>query len=244
MSKTIIFLDFDGVLCDSVKEAYILARYAYSKIDVHKPIESDKYDFFMRYRYLISNSWQYYYLMRIIEENLFSAPLDVEERFEMFIQNGKDENSDIFNKDFLVKRKELMENEFKFWNELETPTLFLERLKKILNNTNNCTFAILSTKNKEAIIKKFKAWNIEFDSNFIFEKKDLENLTKGEFIDAFMDSHSEFSNSILIDDNEENIYSCANIEKVQAYLTSWGYIKNSQNTKNEDEILKIIKEEL
>ncbi len=29
MSKTLIFLDFDGVLCDSVKEAYLLTRFAY-----------------------------------------------------------------------------------------------------------------------------------------------------------------------------------------------------------------------
>lgn len=242
--KTIIFLDFDGVLCDSVKEAYILSRYAFSGMDIYTPIEHDKYSRFLKYRYLVSNSWQYYFVMQILEEILFFDNFDVESKFNALIQNDKDNSSSCFNKKFLAKRKELMETNFDFWNSLETETTFLIRLKSILKNTVNCDFAILSTKNKEAIISKFNFWNIKFNPNFIFEKQNLENTTKGEFINTFMNSHAEYNNAILIDDNEDNIKSCANIKKLRAYLTSWGYIKNSQNTKNEDEILNIIKEEL
>lgn len=244
MSKTIIFLDFDGVLCDSEKEAYILSRYAYYGFDVHKPIESDRYEKFAKHRYLISNSWQYYYLMQILEEHFEFDTENIEIRFNILVSNGRIELTELFNTKFLAKRKELMENEFDFWNCLETPTLFLTMLKNIIKNSENCEFAILSTKNKEAIIKKFKFWEFDFNNEFIFDKKDLENLSKGDFIENYLNSHNKYQDAILIDDNKGNINSCANIENLQAHLTSWGYVKNPLNAKTEEEILEIIKEKL
>lgn len=242
MNKSIIFLDFDGVLCNSVKEAYILSRYAYFNIDVHKEIEEELYSKFQENRYLILNSYQYYYLMQILEKYSNLDKTDVLNEFDLLSSLGKNEQTDFFNKKFIEKRKELIENDFNFWNSLETPTLFLNKLKGILKNSKNSTFAILSTKNKEAIVKKFEFWNIDFNSDLIFEKKDLENLTKGEFINKFIQNHFEYVHSILIDDNIGNIESCKNIDNLSAYLTSWGYVSDIKDAKNEEEILKIIKE--
>ena len=44
MSKTIIFLDFDGVLCDSVKEAYLLSRYAFYGISPFEKIDNENFE--------------------------------------------------------------------------------------------------------------------------------------------------------------------------------------------------------
>ena len=51
-------------------------------------------------------------------------------------------------------------------------------------------------------------------------------------------------NAILIDDSEENIDSCKDVDNITAILTYWGYAKSPQNGKNEDEVLKIIQERL
>ena len=67
MSKTLIFLDFDGVLCDSVKEAYLLTRFAYKNIDVKQPINNQDYQMFQNYRFLVANSWQYCILADVLE---------------------------------------------------------------------------------------------------------------------------------------------------------------------------------
>ena len=75
--------------------------------------------------------------------------------------------------------------------------------------------------------------------NFI---EGLENLSKGEFIKRYLDSHSDIDEAILIDDNEDNINSCANIENLKACLTSWGYLKSPEGKMSEDDVLKIIKE--
>ena len=118
----------------------------------------------------------------------------------------------------------------------------MQKLKNIIAQADDSSFAILSTKNKDAIIKKFNFWGVEFDSDLIFDKKDLENLSKGEFIKRYLDSHSDIDEAILIDDNEDNINSCANIENLKACLTSWGYLKSPEGKMSEDDVLKIIKE--
>jgi len=241
-NRTIIFLDFDGVLCDSVKEAYILARFAYKNIDVKIPVEKDFYQIFLKFRYLVSNSWQYYFLMQILDEIPSEDVESIEEKFNSLTSNGKTELSNEFNKKFLGKRQDLMKSDFDFWNNLETQTPFLSKLKSILQTSNKSKFAILSTKNKDAIIAKFKYWNVEFNTDLIFDKKDLENLTKGEFIEKYM-TENNVPSAILIDDNEDNINSCSGIENLSACLTGWGYTK-FQNGYTEEQVIEIIKENL
>ena len=242
MSKTLIFLDCDGVLCDSVKEAYLLTRFAYKNTDVKQPIDEENYQMFHNYRFLVANSWQYYILADILENFSYKNADFIEARYKYIVSQGKTDKCDEFNKKFLGKRKELMEQDFEFWNGLETPTNFLQKLKNIIAQADDSSFAILSTKNKDAIIKKFNFWGVEFDSDLIFDKKDLENLSKGEFIKRYLDSHSDIDEAILIDDNEDNINSCANIENLKACLTSWGYLKSPEGKMSEDDVLKIIKE--
>ena len=45
-----IFSDFDGVLFDSVKEAYLLARCDYFGISPDKPVVQDEYYIFRKFR--------------------------------------------------------------------------------------------------------------------------------------------------------------------------------------------------
>ena len=76
-----LFLDFDGVLYDTLKEAYILCRYVCNNIDLFAPIEQDIYSKFYKYKYLVFNSWQYLYLMKsITSDNIISS-------YNSFLQN-------------------------------------------------------------------------------------------------------------------------------------------------------------
>ena len=68
--NNIVFLDFDGVLFDTVKEAYLLSRYAYDGISVFDDIDTDEYFVFEKLRFLVTNSWQYFYIMKIIKNSL------------------------------------------------------------------------------------------------------------------------------------------------------------------------------
>ena len=114
MSKTLIFLDFDGVLCDSVKEAYLLTRFAYKNTDVKQPIDEENYQMFHNYRFLVANSWQYYILADILENFSYKNADFIEARYKYIVSQGKTDKCDEFNKKFLGKRKELMEQDFEF----------------------------------------------------------------------------------------------------------------------------------
>ena len=219
MSGIIIFLDYDGVLCNSVKEAYLLSRYAFYDISPFQEIDESQYQEFKKFRPSITNSWQYY--------NFYS---EKKESYNSITQS--------FNDKFLAMRKELMTNHRDFWLSLETKTPFLDRIKPLIEMKPN-NFRILSTKNREAILEKFSSWGLDLPSEYIYDKKDLVNISKGMFIKEL-----RIKNAILIDDSEENIDSCKSVDNITAILTSWGYAKSSQNGKNEDEVLKIIQERL
>lgn len=219
MSKTIIFLDFDGVLCDSVKEAYLLSRYAFYGFSPFEKIDNENFEKFIRFRPSITNSWQYY--------NFYT---DKKEGYNNITQK--------FNEKFLSKRKELMTNYKDFWLSLETKTKFFDKVKPLIEKYPE-SFRILSTKNKEAILEKFSQWNINISPKNIYDKTDLLNISKGDFIKKL-----RVEKAILIDDSEENIESCKQFDNINAILTSWGYAQNSQNGKTEEMVIKMIKEEL
>lgn len=234
MNKKIIFLDFDGVLFDSVKEAYLLARYAYYDIPVKNKIDEKHYQKFRKYRYLITNSWQYYLLVKICGNNDENS---IESVFKQYLLDCTTEEYKEFNKKFLDQRQNLINNDFKFWNTLETPTLFLLQIKPELSQKN---YAILSTKNKLAIMKKFENLNIQFNQNLIFDKNDLINISKGEFISNYL-KQNNIKKAIFIDDSIENIQSCTH-KNIIPLLTNWGYTAPGQLGLNEDEILNILLE--
>jgi hypothetical protein len=217
--KNIVLLDFDGVLCDSVKEAFILSRFAFENIQSHEEVEIDLYEKFKKYRYLVQNSWQYYFIYLILKNFPNESKDFIESKFHMLCAHDKS-LSDDFNNVFLMKRKDMMINDIDFWHSLETPTSFLNDLRNILNDKYNCQFAILSTKNKE-------------------DKSDLLNINKGDFINNFLKKNI-YSKAILIDDNQENINSCSGILNLSAYLANWGYVESRPVCTNEDEILKLI----
>lgn len=228
--KNAIFLDFDGVLSNSIKEAYLLSRCAIKNIDVHSEIEENIYKKFIEYRYVVQNSWQYYYLFNY-------CCGDSNAIFDVKNQNEKTKE---FNEKFLSKRKDLMRNDLAFWNTLDEKTKFLDDIKDIINKEN---VFILSTKNKEAIALKFDFWNIEYNFSNIIGKFEILNYSKGDFIEKLI-KEQKIKNAMLIDDIKENIDSCKTKNNITAYLTSWGYDKPSFEAKDEKEIEKIIREKI
>ncbi len=229
-----IFIDFDGVLCDSVKEAYLLSRYAYYGTDVHSPLDN-LYEIFRQYRYLITNSWQYYFLLKSCE---IADSVSIEKTFDMLISGGQNVQSSNFNNKFLRKRAELINAEFDFWNQLESPTSFLTKIRDRFLEEN---YAILSTKTKTAIIAKLKYWQVSFDEDLIFGKEDIVGFTKGEFINNYM-LKKNVKKAILIDDSYENIVSCNN-KNIMTLLTDWGYVNPKKNGHSEKSILDILLKE-
>ena len=67
-----IFLDFDGVLFDTVREVYAVAMIALGRFDRLVDVDFDTIHFenFSQFRYLIGPACDYYYLIQSIDRQI------------------------------------------------------------------------------------------------------------------------------------------------------------------------------
>ncbi len=232
-----VFLDFDGVMFNSVKEAYILSRYAHSGLDVFSPLDERELAIFTQNRYLIHNSWQYYYIMELLKRRI----VDMRNDFTNCMAQRDVKSESTFNDAFIKKRKDLIANHYDFWSSLDEPYSFFFKLKK-LNESGDFNFIIVTTKNKLAIEALLKKYNFHISSDKIIGKEHLANyLSKGNFLMDYI-SKNNIQNSIFVEDNRENLDSCSRITGMTTLLVNWGYVDPEETGLNETEIIERLKQ--
>ena len=234
-----LFLDFDGVLFDTVLESYLLARYAFRGIEPQEKVDEKEYNIFHSARYLITNSWHYYYIFKLINDENYSDMEDFAKKYYSYI-NNRDEEADLkFDKLFQEKRKDLINNHFEFWNKLDKPYHFFEEIKNIAKDFN---ILIVSTKNEEAILRHCLDYGLNIKEENITGKTKLKSYSsKKAFLEYYINANKT-ENSLFIDDSKTTIEKCSDIPNLTALCANWGYVKEKKDGYNEEEILKIIKE--
>ena len=219
-----LFLDFDGVLYDTLKEAYILCRYVCKGIDLFDPIEQDIYSNFYKYKYLVFNSWQYLYLMKSITSE------DIVSSYNSFLQNRDLKQEEIFEDKYLKARKWLLDNHSDYVDKLESKFPFLDMVKKLQNKYD---ILIVSRKNNFAIQRKNTGFKI-------YGKEELSNvIDKAEFIEKYMKDNN-VEKGFFIDDNSHNLTPCENIPNLTCLLAGWGNIAINEKGLSQEEIYQIL----
>ena len=61
MNNKVLFLDFDGVLFDTLKEVYLVNRQLYCGIDLFSKVDEKNYQLYSKFKYLVYNIWMFYY---------------------------------------------------------------------------------------------------------------------------------------------------------------------------------------
>ena len=240
MNSKTIFLDFDGVLFDSAKESYLLARYVSDGISPFDEIDIKDYAEYMKHRYLVANSWQYYYLMTLLRDESIKNSDEFEEKYIQLTTNRNITSDNAFDVKFQGMRKTLINEHYEFWRKLETPFPFFYKIKK-LDNTEN--IFIVSTKNKEAIIRKCKEYDFNLVSDNIVGKETLKNYpSKQDFLQKFMNKNG-IKDAVFVEDNENNLNLCKNIKNLKLCLAGWGYVSPRAKGMTEEEIISVIKGE-
>ena len=228
-----VFLDFDGVLFDTLKEAYILCRYAFNGTDYFTPINKDHYKKFYRYKFLVFNSWQYYYIMSLLKNELSDDEFIKE--YKYLTTNRDYSAEEDFDKKYYSARKDLMENHNEFWNKLETPFNFFYRVKE---ETESGTIKpiIVSKKNKSAMMYRFNQYGFSIPERDIYGKDELCNYkTKAEFIEEFMRSNL-IKNACFVDDNSNNFIGCNSA--ITTLLAGWGNIAINEVGLTEENVVR------
>ena len=229
--KILIFLDFDGVLFDSVKEAFLLSRFAYKNISLLYNIDNKEYQNFKNLRYLITKSKHFLNIWKMLEQNISDKNY-----FYNDVQNTTDKEYEEFDKKYVNARVELINTNFEFWDSLDKPYDFFFKIKN-LNESPDYKFVILSNKKKLPIQNKLKKYNV---SNIdVYANEDI--LSKSDFITSYM-KKNHIEKAIFIDDSQKNIDECKNINGLKTYLAGWGYVEKGGYSENQ--IIEKIKEDI
>ncbi len=237
MENKILFLDFDGVLFDTLKEVYLITRYIYLGIDFLKPIDEENYALFSKYKYLVYNIWMFYYFNPLIFENY--SEKEIVNNYKSAIVNRDKTKENEFCTRFLDARRELVNNYFEFWKNLETPYDFFYEVKKMYDNGNK-NIVIISKKNKNSIIERFSTYDFDLKPEFIFAREILDNyFSKGEFINEYMLKHN-YDSAIFVDDNMNNLKMVQN-KNVKTILALWGNTEPDDIGLNQKEAIEEIK---
>ena len=233
-----IFLDFDGVLFDSVKEAYLLARCAYKGINVKSKIDNTEYKKFYKYRYLISKSWQFYYIFKLILNNVPDNYFEKE--YNSYIANIENNAVTEFDKKYVKSRENLIKSDFVFWDNLDTPFDFFFKIKE-LSQDKKYKFIILTNKKKLPVKNKLEKFSLNVE---LFANEDLSKYaSKGAFIQKYMQDNN-IEKCFFVDDSMDNINSCLEYNNIKSLLANWGYVNPKHTGYSSDEILNIIKTEM
>lgn len=230
-----VFIDFDGVLFNTLKEAYILCRKTYNKTDYFTPIDNNEFERFYRYKFLVFNSWQYLYIMKLLKETLSDE--DFIKKYNDFMENRDLSEEKDFDLKYYSFREDLMTNYKTFWDTLETPFPFLNKLKEAVTS-KQVKPVIVSKKNKTAILNRFNQYSFPISKTDVYGKDELESYKlKSDFINEYMKNNG-INKACFVDDNSNNFQGC-NSNTIQL-LAGWGNIAINEKGLTSEEIISKI----
>ena len=225
-----IFLDFDGVLFDTVKEAYAVSTIANKRYNSIEEINynCEHYRLFRKYRYLISPAWNYKYLLDELDN--FQEDKILKQNYLSKIKNVTKDEYKGFEELYFKTREKLKNDNFEKWLYLNQSFSFLNKIKVLLIKYPNL-FYIVTTKDKETVLRLLNIENIQFDSSRIYDRNDYAKYgNKKNIIAILMDNKK----AIFIDDSLKHIEECSSIPNLECLQPSWGYVSINTDTVSEE----------
>ena len=234
MKKT-LFLDFDGVLFDTLIEVYLINRFEYLNKSFLDSVDEEFYSTFSKFKYLVYNIWMFYYYNPLI----FNKEENIELKFSNALLNRDFEKEKEFVEKFINDRKKLILNHYDYWKNLERPYEFFFEIKKLYEK-KNIDVVIISKKNKSSIIERFLSYDFKLDENKIFGFVELNNYySKGDFMNEYIKLNN-IDKAIFVDDNLNNILT-SNNSKVENILALWGNSQPNAEGLNQNSAIEKIK---
>jgi phosphoglycolate phosphatase-like HAD superfamily hydrolase len=239
-----IFLDLDGVLFDTAREAYCLCVLTMDRARSLKEVNfsSRHFKIFEEHRFLINCAADYYYLMKNIDDKINRITIDVREGFERMRRLALSEACE-FERNFLDKRRYVKNNHYSDWVLLNAPYVFLSKVRLLFKKEKD-KFFVITTKDEETVRKLLEINGVEFLKKNIFGRKAFRKFgSKGEIIKHIKDRHN-MRRSIFVDDSKEHLSSCADIKGLKLMHAGWGYVANKEKSFNQAEVVAEIKKML
>jgi CMP-N-acetylneuraminic acid synthetase/phosphoglycolate phosphatase-like HAD superfamily hydrolase len=232
VSEAMVFLDFDGVIFDSAKEAYAIAMLTNQKIKslTELDFETEHAKRFLAQRYLIGPAWNYCYLLDAIDEN----------REQEFIDNLPEEAGEKgkqFQAAFFATRQVIRNNFWDEWIKLNTLYDGGEEFIQLINENTN--IVIVTTKDSETVKTLLKANGLK-RSVAIYDTTAYEKFgCKSYFIDDYMNKNN-IKRAIFVDDSSKHLSKCSWVDNLHTEQACWGYVEPSIFKDNKKEVIRSI----
>lgn len=236
-----VFLDLDGVLFDTVREAYCVATLAAQIFRDVRKIDfcSRHFRLFRLHRSLIKSAGDYYYLLKAIDKKFGDNKTDIVKEFKRL--HGKNpEALRSFKKKYFEKREYLKDNNYGYWLSLNIPYGFLSLLLPVMKDKEKFFF-IITTKDKETVAHLLSAHNIAFCKSNIYDNRSYEHLdSKGDIIRSIKAKYG-IRRALFLEDSKEHLSSCGRIKGLRLVHAGWGYARRDNCSHSGKEALSEIK---
>ena len=212
--KTIVCLDFDGVIVDSIKECLTVSKKAF----LSGPFEEGDVDrLFYEYRFLVRPAYQYGFLIAAIADALDNGEEEqlIESKFLLLDAEASAEQKQQCANRFFKAREDLRQDEQK-WIDLHQLTDF----GKSLVGSELTDHCIVTTKDKKSVEMLSHAYDLRIAD--VYSKEDFDRTnSKGEILTGILD-HSDYLAAVFVDDSIEHLDSVQD-QRVKCYFANWGY---------------------
>ena len=215
---TRLFIDFDGVICDSVAEAYYCSFLAYHQLPLgDDPLTADPAirERFIQYRPFIRSGQHLVLLQRCIEDGV---PLTCQDDFESQLAATTETQLAEWRKRLYAVREQLIAEAHDRFVGLSTLYPEVSRLLPSLCGMDKIT--ILSTKRNDIIQMILRANNIHWPDERVI------SVNKQGKIDAIREYRAGGNDPVyFIDDHLPHILDAEQSRQsnIDCYLADWGY---------------------
>jgi phosphoglycolate phosphatase-like HAD superfamily hydrolase len=219
-NRFLLFLDFDGVICDSALECYKSSLSAYNLAIAGTPphtFKSDKYEFDLLRPY-VRNSEDYLFIQEIIHKRI---KVKSQSDFDAHIAVAPADKRSFYRKSFYDIRTSSFASDPKSW--LNSNPIFPHMKEPLLRYCANPRLFILSTKKGEFIEAILSHNGIALDRDRIISSKEQER--KLDHIGEALDS-GKGEKAIFVDDQIDHLKG-NNDTRIAVCLPLWGYIEKS-----------------
>ncbi len=233
MKSVQVFLDFDGVLCNSVQECFVSSWLAYHNErapDSAKSIPHQVKEKFYTYRPLIRTGADYVLLQEALDKGI---PLASQKNFDDLQARIGSVTMSGYREAFYSVREFLLENHREFWISLNPLfECFIPGLKAAVREPE---YTIISTKKSSFVAEILNSNNIRWPADRII---DSGNERKLSIIGALL---TDTDRAVFIDDQIDHLLGNSD-SRIEPKLAEWGYIKDEWL--GQTEVETIGKEEL
>ena len=211
-----LFLDFDGVICDSVNECFVSSWIAFHdryRGDKPQAVGLEYYAQFRRMRPFIRTGQDFLLVHELICEGL---SIGTQAEFDAAADRAGQEKLATFDSLLYAVREDLVADDLDFWLPLHRPYGSLTGPLRAAARSPNVW--IVSTKRSEFIARILHYWEINWEASRIVLPI---RMTKIDTIKSIMRRHG-YSTGIFVDDQRDHLR-CESGIGLECRLAEWAH---------------------